>query len=130
MKKGDVFTQSFTVSDQVYRNFIELFRDRNPLHVDDDYAARNGFRERVMHGNILNGFISYFIGECLPEKNVVLVSQDISYVKPVYRGDELSFRAEVADVHESVGIVEFKYAFANAGNARVAKGTIQVRMLS
>lgn len=130
MKKGDVFTLTFTVSDQVYQNFIELFRDRNPLHVDDDYAARKGFRERVMHGNILNGFISYFVGEGLPEKNVALVSQDITYVKPVYRGDELVFRAEVDDVHESVGIVEFKYSFVNSENVRVAKGTIRVKVLS
>lgn len=129
MKIGDVFNLTFTVSDRVYRDFTELFRDRNPLHVDDAYAAGKGFRERVMQGNILNGFISYFIGEGLPVKNVVLVSQDIAYAKPVYRGDALDFRAEIADIHDSVGIVEFKYAFSNSENARVAKGTIQVRML-
>ncbi len=129
MKKGDVFTHTFTVTDAVYRGFMDLFNDRNPLHVDDAYAASRGFRERVMQGNILNGFISCFIGECLPVKNVVLISQDITYSMPVYCGDTLAFRAEVADVHESVGIVEFKYTFANPENARVAKGTIQVRML-
>ena len=61
MKKGDVFRQSFTVSDDVHQKFIELFKDRNPLHVDASFAESKGFKGRVMHGNILNGFsiVSY-----------------------------------------------------------------------
>ncbi len=130
MKKGDRFEQTYTVTDGVYRGFMELFGDRNPMHIDEDFAKRNGFGGRVMYGNILNGFISHFIGECLPIKNVVLISQDIAYSKPVYLNDALSFRAEVEDVHESVGIAEFKYTFANREGTKVAKGKIQIRILS
>jgi 3-hydroxybutyryl-CoA dehydratase len=129
MQKGDTYNLKFEVSDKIYTGFTELFRDKNPMHMDDAYARERGFRERVMYGNILNGFISFFVGECLPIKNVVLVGQDIKYAKPVYRGDVLGFEAVIDDVFESVGIVEFKYTFANAGGVKVAKGTIQVRIL-
>jgi 3-hydroxybutyryl-CoA dehydratase len=129
MQKGDTFHLQFEVSDRIYTGFTELFRDKNPLHMDDGYAREHGFRERVMYGNILNGFISYFIGECLPVRNVVLVSQDIKYANPVYRGDVLAFDAVIEDVFDSVGIAEFKYTFASSGGVKVAKGTIQVRIL-
>ena len=129
MKKGDTFTIPCCVSEKIYRGFTDLFEDRNPLHIDDAYAAGKGFREKVMYGNILNGFISYFIGECLPDKNVVLISQDITYVKPVYLNDRLELVAEIEDVHDSVGIVEFRYQFANASGVKVARGKIQIRMI-
>ncbi|HOD15760.1 MAG TPA: MaoC/PaaZ C-terminal domain-containing protein [Spirochaetota bacterium] len=129
MKKGDTFTIPFEVTEKVYRGFTDIFEDRNPLHMDDGYAKGKGFREKVMYGNILNGFISCFIGERLPEKNVVLISQDIAYAKPVYLNDRLELRAEVEDVHDSVGIVEFRYQFVNASGVRVARGKIQIRMI-
>lgn len=130
MKKGDAFNLTFTVSDKIYSGFMDIFNDRNPMHVDDAYAVGKGFGKKVMYGNILNGFISYFIGECLPIKNIVLMSQDIKYIKPVYLNDVLSFHAEIEDIYDSVSMAEFKYIFTNADNVKVAKGTIQIRILS
>ena len=62
MKQGDTFTNSFVISEQIYNKFVELFGDRNPLHTDASFAVSQGFRDKVMHGNILNGFLSFFIG--------------------------------------------------------------------
>lgn len=125
MKKGDVFTQEFPVTEQLYTGFIGLFRDRNPLHTDEVFAKEKGFAGRVMHGNILGGFLSFFVGECLPDKNMIIHSQEIKYLNPVYLGDTLHFRAEVNDVFESVGAVEFKFQFERE-NLKIARGKIQV----
>ena len=129
MKQGDTFTHSFVVSERTYNTFIELFEDRNPLHTDSSVAATHGFRDKVMHGNILNGFISFFVGECLPEKNVIIHSQQISYSKPVYMNDNLQFSAEISGVHESVNAIEFRFSFQNQDNVKVASGKIQIGVL-
>ena len=129
MKAGDKFKLNFEVSEKIYSGFMDLFKDRNPLHVDDNHAAEKGFKEKVMYGNILNGFISYFIGEGLPEKNVALIAQDITYMKPVYMNDALELQAEITDVHDSVGMAEFKYVFINAQGTKVAKGKIQIKLI-
>ncbi len=126
MKQGDVFKQEFTVSEEVYRGFIDIFRDENPLHTNTEFALGKGFPSKVMHGNILNGFLSYFIGELLPTKDVMIVSQQIDFKKPVFLNDTLQFSAKVNEVHESVNLVEFKYDFVNASNVKVAKGTITI----
>ena len=81
-----------------------------------------------MHGNILNGFLSYFIGELLPTKDVMIVSQQIDFKKPVYVGDSLNFTAKVNEVHDSVNLVEFKYDFVNSSKVKVAKGTITIML--
>jgi 3-hydroxybutyryl-CoA dehydratase len=128
MTKGDRFSHTFTVSEEIYNGFIALFHDRNILHTDDDYARSKGFQGKVMQGNILNGFLSYFIGELLPVKNVIIHSQEIKYSKPVYLNDKLDFQAEIAEVFESVNAVEFRYRFEKAGQM-VAKGKIQIGLI-
>jgi 3-hydroxybutyryl-CoA dehydratase len=129
MKKGDLFSYKFLVSEETYQGFIHLFKDRNPLHTDAAFAVQKGFQAEVMHGNILNGFISWFVGEGLPDKNVIIQSQEIKYALPVYKNDELILQAEITDIFESVNMVEFKYYFQNSSGKKVAKGKIQIGII-
>lgn len=126
---GRKFESRFEVTPAVYNGFLDAFKDRNPLHTDAAFAKGKGFKSEVMHGNILNGFVSYFIGECLPTKNVIIYNQEISFAKPVYLGDSLSFAAEIVDFSEAVGAVQFSFAFRNSENVRVAKGKVQIGLL-
>ena len=126
MKQGDKIKHHFVVDEAAYRGFISIFKDNNPLHTDKEYAISKGFKERVMHGNILNGFLSYFVGECLPTKDVIIHSQQIRFNKPVYLNDKLEFEAEVEEVIDSVKVVKFKFHFKNNEGKVVAKGNIQI----
>jgi 3-hydroxybutyryl-CoA dehydratase len=129
-KLNDKYQQAFAVSNEVYNGFIQIFKDSNPLHTNQQFAQKKGFSDRVMHGNILNGFISYFVGECLPTKDVIIHSQDIQFKLPVYLNDELLFEAIVIGVYESVNAVEFKFNFKNDAQKVVAKGKIQIGVLA
>lgn len=126
---GDTFRHKFKIDESLYNGFQSLFKDRNPLHTDKQFASSYGFRDVVMYGNLLGGFISYFIGECLPQKNVIIHSQTIHYYKPVYLGDQLMFEAQVRDIHESVNAIDFDFIFRNSDEQRIAKGKIQIGIL-
>ncbi len=126
---GQRFERSYHLSPAVYEGFIELFADRNPLHTDEAFARERGFEGRVMHGNILNGFLSHFVGEGLPMKNVVIQSQSIHFHRPVYLGEPLSLKVEVKGIHESVSTFELKFRFLNAAGEKVARGTLQIGLL-
>ncbi|MDN3675785.1 MaoC/PaaZ C-terminal domain-containing protein [Flavobacterium paronense] len=128
-KVDDTFVANFIVSEEIYNGFVVLFKDKNPLHTNRQFATENGFKSEVMHGNILNGFLSYFIGECLPIKNVIIHSQEIQFKNAVYLNDKLEFNAKVTGIYESVKAVEFKYDFKNADGKIVAKGKIQIGLL-
>ena len=129
MKEGDIFQERYEVSLAVYEGFRDTFQDHNPMHTDEVFARAKGYRERVMYGNILNGFLSHFVGECLPLKNVVIQTQSIQYAKPVFMNNRLELIAEVSGVFESVNTVEFKYRFENAAGEKVAKGKLQIGIL-
>lgn len=126
---GDTYQETFRTEVSTYEGFIDLFKDTNPLHTDAQFARSRGFEDRVMHGNILNGYISYFIGECLPLKDVIIHSQEIRYHTPVYLNDELSLQATVSEIYDSVGAVVFKYRFLDVESKVVAKGTFQIGLI-
>lgn len=126
---GDNYFEKFIVTTETYNGFIQIFKDTNPLHISSEFSQSKGFKDKVMFGNILNGFISYFIGEKLPLKNVIIHSQTIEYKSPVYLNDNLSLYAFVSNVYESVNTVEFRYYFENSELKKVAKGKFQIGIL-
>ena len=111
IEKGQAFTETYIVTERVYNGFIDVYDDKNPLHTDLDFAINKGFDGCVMFGNILNGFLSNFIGERLPMKNVIIHSQHIKFLKPVYLDDQLLLKIHVKDIVESVNVVKFDFYF-------------------
>ena len=128
-KLKDTYEAEFIVKKETHEGFIQVFKDNNPLHTNQGFANEKGFDGVVMHGNILNGFLSYFIGEKLPTKDVIIHSQEIQFKNPVYLNDELRFNAQIIGVYESVNAIEFKYSFINKDGKIVAKGKIQIGLL-
>lgn len=129
IEQGTEYKIPFSVTEEIYDGFIKIFKDKNPLHTDDKFAREKGFTSKVMQGNILNGFLSYFIGECLPLKNVIIFSQEIKYSLPVYLNDNLELVAVVEDWFESVKMVVFKFHFQNQHNKKIAKGKISIGII-
>jgi 3-hydroxybutyryl-CoA dehydratase len=129
MQVGDVYRHQFSVTSEVYEGFLRIFNDRNPIHTDKSFAGSKGFKDVVMHGNILNGFVSFFVGELLPVKDVMIIQQEIKYHLPVFLNDVLTFTATQSAVFESVNAVEFKFQFSNADNKIVAKGKLLIGLV-
>ena len=129
LKKGETYNLYFEVTESVYSGFKDTFKDNNPLHTDAVFAGKKGFKGEVMYGNILGGFLSYFIGEGLPMRDVIIHSQDIKYLAPFYLNDKLELKAVVVDVFESVNVVEIKYVFENQDKQKIAKGNINIGLI-
>lgn len=69
-------TLEFVVDSEKYFAFQRVSNDFNTLHTDSAFATERGFKDKVMYGNILNAFISYFVGMALPTRNVIIQCQD------------------------------------------------------
>jgi len=129
MHEGQEFCVGFKITEKVYTGFIDAFDDRNPLHVSDEYAKSKGYPSKVMHGNILCGFLSRFVGELLPVENTVIHSISISFRNPSYLGDTVTLRAKIKEVHESVSVFIFKYSF-HSDDQVLASGDLQIGLLT
>lgn len=123
------YQHKFVVTQAVYEGFQQCSGDFNPLHTKEGFAKSKGFPECVMYGNILNGFVSYFIGMLLPTQDVIIHSQDIVFKNPVFMNDELNFTAKVEDISDVVSTVVFKFAFRNSAEKLVARGHVQIGVI-
>lgn len=125
--------QVYQVTQEVYDSFQRCSRDMNPLHTDETFAREKGFKGCVMYGNILNAFISHFVGMCLPTPHVMIQSQDISFHKPVFLNDQITLQASIDTVSEAVNIINYKlkfYKMDEAGKQLIAKGHVQIGLLA
>jgi len=126
---GQRFTADYVVDESVHAAFVALSGDRNPLHCDEAFARSKGFAGRVMHGNILCAFLSDAIGMRLSTPNVMILTQEIAFVAPVYLGDGLRWEGTVEDISPAVRAVDVKFRFRNQAGKVVARGKFQIGVL-
>ncbi len=87
------------VTDEDIQMFAEVTTDRNPVHLDDEYAAGTMFKGRIAHGMLTAGLISAVIGEQLPGHGTIYLSQSLKFKGPVRPGDVVRTDLTVTDIN-------------------------------
>ena len=119
----------YAITGEVYGGFLAAFGDYSPIHVDDAVAKECGFREPVMHGGILNGFLSHFVGMHFPGELSLLLSVDLRFSKPSYLGDQIQIEAVVAQMSDVSKTVVLNVMFTNLTQSQVvARARVQVML--
>lgn len=117
---------SVTITTGMTTRFVEISDDVNPLHVDEHYADTKGFRGRVVHGMLTSAFYSTLVGVYLPGKYCLLQGIKITFHHPVFAGDHLTVRGEVAHVSEALRVMTVRGSITNQDGDTVSKAQIQV----
>jgi 3-hydroxybutyryl-CoA dehydratase len=78
--------------------FAQVSTDRNPVHLDDDYAMDTIFEGRIAHGMLTASLISAVIGEQLPGHGTVYLGQSLRFLAPVRPGDFVTAEVEVLEI--------------------------------
>ncbi|MDU8927274.1 MaoC family dehydratase [Alisedimentitalea sp. MJ-SS2] len=86
------------VTDEDIEMFAQVSTDRNPVHLDDDYAQDTIFEGRIAHGMLTAGLISAVIGEQLPGHGTIYMGQSLKFLAPVRPGDTVRAEVEVIDI--------------------------------
>lgn len=76
-----------TVNEKDIVAFAGISGDRNPVHLDADYAATTMFKERIAHGMLSAAYISAVFGMELPGPGAIYLSQSLAFKAPVRIGD-------------------------------------------
>ena len=96
------------VSNEDILAFAEATGDRNPVHLDDDYANRTSFGQRISHGLLTAGLISAVFGTVFPGPGWIYVSQSLRFRTPVHIGEKVTAAVEVVTVMPDKNFVEFE----------------------
>jgi len=78
--------------------FAHLTGDRNPIHLSEEYATGTQFQRRIAHGIFTAGLISAVLGTRLPGPGVIYISQTLNFRAPVFIGDRVDVKVEIAEL--------------------------------
>jgi acyl dehydratase len=136
LKQGDTVRWRHEVTAEEVDAFARLSGDVNPLHLDDAFGQQHGFRGRVVHGALVNAFISRILGTELPGPGCLWLSQTTRFAHPVYIADPIEVVVRVVHKSESLRTLVLETTVENmrgetllVGEAKVAVPAAKVAVL-
>lgn len=99
---------SQTITDADIKAFAAISGDKNPVHVNDEYASSSRYKKRIAHGLLTSSFFSSLFGTKIPGEGCVYVSQTLKFKRPVYIDDTVTAMVEVVGVDVDARRVYFK----------------------
>lgn len=98
LQVGQEAVRSNLVTEATIIAFADVSTDKNPVHLDADYAAGTMFKERIAHGMLSAGFISAVVGMDLPGPGAIYVSQTLNFKAPVKIGDTVVSSVKILEL--------------------------------
>jgi 3-hydroxybutyryl-CoA dehydratase len=95
---GSSAEYSRVVSDREVMSFADITGDFNPVHVDDEAAAKSRFGGRIAHGMLSAGLISSAIANVLPGPGSIYLAQTLKFTAPVRLDDTVTVTLTVIEL--------------------------------
>jgi 3-hydroxybutyryl-CoA dehydratase len=127
IKIGMSESYSQTITDADVKGFSGLSGDKNPVHMDKEYAEKSRYKKRIAHGLLSSSFFSALFGTKLPGEGCVYVAQNLQFKRPVYLDDTVNAVITVTDIN-----IENRRVFFDTTcyvkNKKVITGTAELYM--
>ncbi len=129
LKVGDTFSTTREITDELIRQFADVSGDYNPIHLDDEFAAKTQFGRRIAHGALSGALISAVVGHEFAERKIVYLSQTLKFTAPAFLGDTITATATVSKIREERGILFLDTVCTNQNGDITVRGEAAVMIL-
>jgi acyl dehydratase len=123
---GDTARRTRRISARDIELFTEITGDRNPLHYDEEAAARSRFGGLIVQGGVTSGLLNAVVAEDLPGPGSVFLHVDWSFKTPVRPGDEITAEVEVLEAREDKPLTKLRTTIVNQEGSVVLDGSALV----
>jgi len=103
IKLNDEYTHAFSFTQKDVENFAEVSGDKNPIHLDEAYAATTRFKKPIVHGMLGAAVFSKILGTAFPGEGTIYMKQSLAFTKPMYIGVEFVAKFVVKDINYEKG---------------------------
>lgn len=110
-------------------NFAKLSGDYNDLHMNDEFAARTQFEQRVVHGFLQASLLSRLVGMKIPGPGALYLHQSMDFKSPVFIGDTIVAVGVVDAIDQASRVIEISTRISNQHNKEVLTGMARVKLL-
>jgi 3-hydroxybutyryl-CoA dehydratase len=119
---GDTANFSKTISEFDIYQFAGITGDFNPMHINEEFADKTIFKDRIAHGLLTGSFISTVLGMKLPGPNSIYLSQSFRFIAPVKVGDTIRATVEVIEKQDDKKFIKLKTQVWNQRKEIVVDG--------
>ena len=127
IKTGDKYRHEVTYTQEGVIAFAEITGDKNPIHLDPEFAAKTPFGRPIVHGFLSAAVFSKVFGMLFPGQGTIYLSQEMSFRAPVFAGEKYTAEFEVIDVNTEKHIGTIKCLLARCCRQRVHHGHRQAQ---
>lgn len=98
LKLGDSASLTKIITEADVRTYAQISEDKNPVHLDEDYAKTTIFKTRVAHGMFVSSLFSALLGNTLPGNGTIYLGQELKFMKPVFLNDTITATVSVLEL--------------------------------
>jgi acyl dehydratase len=81
---GQTYSHDFKFTQEEVDRFAEVTGDKNPVHLDADFAAKTLFKKPIMHGMLGAALFSKVFGVLFPGEGTIYLKQSLNFLRPMY----------------------------------------------
>ena len=106
LKVGQKAELTKKITDNDILQFSKLTGDNNPVHINNEFAEKTIFKERIAHGFLSASFISTVIATQLPGPGSIYLKQSLKFLAPVYIDEEILVNISITEINKEKGRVK------------------------
>lgn len=128
-KIGEKLTVTKKIKFEDIVKFAEISGDKNPLHLDEEYASKSIFKKRIAHGMLIGSYISAVLGNEFPGEGSIYLEQNFKFMKPVFVDDIITIDIEIINIDMEKKIIFLKTECKNQLLEMTLKGEAKILAL-
>ena len=125
---GNSASISKTFTNNDVKEFADLSNDKNPVHLDEEFAKSSIFGQRVVHGMLVASLFSGLLGEKLPGNGTIYLGQTLSFTAPVPIEEEVTASVEIINIRKDKPIVTLRTTCIDSKGNTVIDGEAVVKV--
>lgn len=122
LKIGQKASLTKIITEEDLSHFIAITGDTNPLHVDESFAQKTFFGQRIAHGMLSASLFSTLVGKHIPGVGAIYKSQTLEFLRPVFIGDALCAWFEIVLIDSDAEEIVIKSWIENQEGKNVIEG--------
>lgn len=129
LKIGDSYTEIFVLDDNKVKAFADVSGDKNPIHLDSNFAAKTIFKKNIVHGILVASLFSKILGNNLPGEGSIYLGQNLKFLRPVFVNEEIKIVVKIENIRQDKPIITLSTICYNSENEIAVEGEAIMKLL-
>lgn len=100
IEQGTTYNHTFRFTQKEVELFAQVTGDKNPVHLDADYAAKTMFKRPIMHGFLGGSVFSKVFGTLFPGEGTIYLKQSMAFMRPMFVDTDYEVKMTVKEVNK------------------------------